>query len=142
MGGIQKSDQTDNTAGSDEEMSKVSRSYSNTSKRRKNANDIDVKVIGLAISKKKDVPDQGFLDSKNRSEGNKSSHYQNQSDTTLAIDASQSQVSDEALPRSGSKSETGKIFITLGTNLPNRPIFEVQKVTRQAENEKTLFNNN
>ena len=57
MGGIQKSDKTDNTAGSDEEMSKGSRSYSNTSKQRKNANDIDGMVIGLAISKKKDVPD-------------------------------------------------------------------------------------
>ena len=50
MGGIQKSEKTDNTAGSDEEMSRVSRSHSNTSKQRENANSIGPMMISLALS--------------------------------------------------------------------------------------------
>lgn len=57
MGGIQKSDKTDNTAGSDEEMSRVSRSHNNTSKQRENANSIGPMMISLALSYQKAVPD-------------------------------------------------------------------------------------
>lgn len=50
MGGIQKSDKTDNTVGPDEKISRVSHSHSNTSKQRENANNVEPMIISLSLS--------------------------------------------------------------------------------------------